>query len=102
MEAEASRSEFGHKDQHIFRGADHHRDYDNSKRDRPSPAREMPHGGDHDFIDEKADDNRGRAQKNIVYKSYNDGEAGMAAVFSRCRSRPTYRAGRRSRLRALL
>ena len=63
MEAEASRSKSGTRT-NIFRGADHHRDYDNSKRDRPSPAREMPHGGDHDFyIDEKADDNRGRARK---------------------------------------
>ena len=44
-------------------------------------AREMPERHDAQLIDEQADDDRGRAQQNVVDEANDRGEAGVAAVF---------------------
>ena len=46
----------------------------------PAQAGEMPHLRDHDLVDEQADDDRGRAQENVVDEADHHGELGVAAV----------------------
>src|SRR5271170_5010293 len=47
----------------------------------------MPKWNDAELIDEQADDDRGRAQENVVDEANDRGETGIAAVFGQKRAR---------------
>ena len=60
----------GHQRQHVLGGAHHDRDHDDRERHRAGPAREVAHRRDHDLVDEQADDDRGRAQQDVVDEAH--------------------------------
>ena len=73
---------------------------DDRQRHRPGPGREMAHGHDHDLVDEQPDDDRRRAQQDVVDKAHNLAEAGRLGCIRRemCRRgcRSACRSGSRS------
>ena len=80
IEAAASRSVFGHQQQHVLGGAHHDRDDDHGQRDRAGAAGEMAHRRDHHLVDEQADHDRRRAEQDVVDEAHDAGEPVVAAV----------------------
>ena len=56
----------------------------------------MAHRRDDDLIDEQADDDRGRAEQDVVDEPNDEGELGVAAVFGQIGARQQCRAACRS------
>ena len=72
----------GHQQQHVFGGAQHDGNDDHGQRQRTGDGREVAHRHHHRAVDEQADDDRGRAQQNVVDEADHRGQAVVPAVFS--------------------
>ena len=70
----------GHQQQHVLGGAHDHRNDDHGQRHRAGPAGEMAHRLDHDLVDEQADDDRRRAEQDVVDEAHDRGQRVVAAV----------------------
>jgi hypothetical protein len=64
----ASRSWFGHQQQHVLGGAHDDGNDDHRQRQRAGDAREIAHRHDHHAVDEQADDDRGRDSRMSLMK----------------------------------
>ena len=71
----------GHQQQHVLGGAHHHGDHDHGERQAAGEGREAAHRHHDGAIDEQADDDRGRAQQDVVDEADHRGEPVVLAVF---------------------
>ena len=65
----------GNEQQHVFGRAHDDRNDDNRQRDGAGKPEKWPIARDHDLIDEQADDDRGRAEQNIVDEAHDERRA---------------------------
>ena len=66
---------------HVLRGAHHDGNYDHGQHRRTRPRRKMPNRKHDDFVDEKAQHDRGRREKDVVDEAHHRRKPGMPAIF---------------------
>ena len=85
-----------HQPQHVLGGAHDDRHHDDRQRHRAGPGREMAHRHDHHLVDEQADDDRRRAQQDVVDEAHDFAEPAARARIRRERCRRGCRSACRS------
>ena len=73
----------GHQQQHVLGGADHDRDHDHRQRQRAGQRGEAAHRHHDRAIDEQADDDRRRAQQDVVDEADHRSQTIVPAVFGK-------------------
>ena len=76
----------GHQIQHVLGGAQDHGDHQERQRDRSGPRREMAHANNHQLINEEADDDRRRAEEDVVDEANDGSQRAGLAVFREIRA----------------
>ena len=76
----------GHQPQHVLGGAHHHGDHDHGERQAAGEGREAAHRHHDGAVDEQADDDRRRAQQDVVDEADHRGELVVLAVFGQIRA----------------